>query len=51
MITLNNKLEIYRQWRNSLILGGQEFYDYLNTVQSYIDFADYYYKRITEVKK
>jgi hypothetical protein len=51
MTTLNNKLEIYRHWKNSLILGGQEIYDYFDTVQSYIDFADYYYKRITEVKK
>jgi hypothetical protein len=50
MATLNNKLEIYRQWKDSLILGGQDFYDYFDTVQSYIDFADYYYKKITEVK-
>jgi hypothetical protein len=48
----NNKqqyiLEIYSQWRNSLIYVGQEYYDYFDTIQSYIDFADYYHKKITQ---
>jgi hypothetical protein len=42
------KLDLYREWKHSLILGGQEFYDYLSTVQSYLDFAEYYHKRIQE---
>jgi hypothetical protein len=42
------KLDLYREWKNSLILGGQEFYDYFDTVQSYLDFAEYYHKRIKE---
>jgi hypothetical protein len=45
------KLDLYREWKHSLILGGQEFYDYLSTVQSYLDFAEYYHKRIQEDNK
>lgn len=48
MKTLNSKLEIYRNWRDSLIFVGQEYYDYFDTIQSYIDFADYYHKKLTE---
>jgi len=45
-ITIDNKLKIYREWTQSLILGAQEIYHYLDTIQSYIDFADYYHKTI-----
>jgi len=37
---------IFEEWKKSLGYGWNELIDYLNTTQSYIDFAEYYCKQI-----
>ena len=43
-----SKEEIFEEWKNSLGYDCSAMLDYMDTMQSYIDFAEYYHKRIQE---
>jgi hypothetical protein len=43
-----SKEEIFEEWKNSLGYNWGVMLDYMDTMQSYIDFAEYYHKLIQE---
>jgi hypothetical protein len=46
-----SKEEIFEEWKNSLGYDFSAMLDYMDTMQSYIDFAEYYHKEIQGDKK
>jgi hypothetical protein len=45
-IGLINTEQIFEEWVDSLPYSGIELRDYLDTIQSYIDFVGYYNNKI-----